>query len=92
MSGLLQPSHLLVFLLLGVPAILVLWVVPLGIICRKAGFSPWLTLLNCIPLGNTLLLYLLAIADWKRRPMFVPGPVAEPAAANQASQVVTPEA
>ena len=83
MTGLLQPSHLLVFVLLGVPAILVLWVIPLGIVCRKAGFSPWLTLLNCIPLGNTILLYVLALADWKRRPMFVPDPATDPARSEQ---------
>lgn len=93
MSSWLQPTHLFYFLLLAIPAVLVLWVIPLGIICRKAGFSPWLTLLNCIPLGNTILLYLLAIADWKRRAMFVPGPVAEqePGIAKTASQVATRE-
>ena len=84
MSSWLQPAHLIYFVLIGVPAILVLWVIPLGIICRKAGFSPWLTLLNCIPLGNTILLYLLALSDWRRRPMFVPGRAAEPIASPQA--------
>lgn len=97
MSSWLQPTHLLLFLLIGIPAVLVLWVIPLGIICRKAGFSPWLTLLNCIPFGNTILLYLLAIADWKRRPMFVPGAAAEAAPAGEAAaepgpRVVTREA
>lgn len=96
MSSWLQPTHLLYFLILGIPAVLILWIIPLGIICRKAGFSPWLTLLNCIPLGNTVLLYLLAIADWKRRPMFVPAPPAEPLSAEQAlakpgTQVATRE-
>ncbi|HWE85631.1 MAG TPA: hypothetical protein VG267_11865 [Terracidiphilus sp.] len=95
MSSWLQPTHLLYFLLLGIPAVLILWIIPLGIICRKAGFSPWLTLLNCIPLGNTILLYLLAIADWKRRPMFVPAAAPEPLLSEQAvskpSQPVTRE-
>ncbi|HTX77607.1 MAG TPA: hypothetical protein VMD29_15465 [Terracidiphilus sp.] len=96
MSSWLQPTHLLYFLLFGVPAVLVFWVIPLGIICRKAGFSPWLTLLNCIPFGNTILLYLLAIADWKRRPMFVPGTAEETASseagiAKSGPQVVTRE-
>lgn len=85
MTDLLLPSHLLAFVVLCVPAILVLWVIPLGIICRKAGFSPWLTLLNCIPLGNTILLYLLAVADWKRRPMFVPDPAAGTVRSEQAA-------
>lgn len=96
MSSWLQPTHLLYFLLLGIPAVLVLWVIPLGIICRKAGFSPWLTLLNCIPLGNTVLLYLLAVADWRRKPMFVPGAPgtaqAGEAAAKPGPRVVTREA
>lgn len=38
--------------------------VPMWFVCRKAGFSPWLTLLNCIPFGTPVLLYLLAFADW----------------------------
>jgi hypothetical protein len=84
MTSWLQPTHLLLFLLLGIPAVLVLWVIPLGIICRKAGFSPWLTLLNCIPFGNTILLYLLALADWRRRPMFVPDPATDPLSSQQA--------
>ncbi len=96
MPGWLQPTHLVYFLLLGIPAILGLWIIPLGIICRKAGFSPWLTLLNCVPFGNTVLLYLLALADWKRRPMFVPGPSQDPLSSEQGiaksgSQIVTRE-
>jgi hypothetical protein len=92
MSSWLQPTHLLYFLLLGIPAILVLWVIPLGIICRKAGFSPWLTLLNCIPFGNTILLYLLALAGWRRRPMFVPSPATETLPSKQAVREPSPVA
>jgi hypothetical protein len=40
-------------------------VVPCWFICKKAGFSPWLSLLNLIPLGNLILLYVLAFSDWK---------------------------
>lgn len=81
-------SHLLVFLVLGAAFVVVFWVVPLWFICRKAGFSPWLTLLNCIPLGNAILLYLLAFAEWQHKPMFVPAPPApvkepQPAAGPQ---------
>ena len=65
MSDLLQSHLFVVLLLLGIPFVLVLWVVPLWFVCKKAGLSPWLTLLNCIPLGTTVLLYLLAFADWK---------------------------
>jgi hypothetical protein len=40
-------------------------VIPFWFICKKAGFSPWLTLLNIIPLGNLVLIYVLAFAEWK---------------------------
>lgn len=47
-------------------------IVPCWFICKKAGFSPWLSLLNIIPLGNLILLYVLAFAEWK----VVPAPQA----------------
>ena len=31
--------------------------------------SPWLTLLNIIPLGNLVLIYVLAFAEWKVVPV-----------------------
>jgi hypothetical protein len=68
-------QHLFALFLIAVPFLLVFWMLPLWFICKKAGFSPWLTLLNCIPLGNTVLLYLVAFADWKRHPMFQVEPV-----------------
>ena len=43
-------------------------IVPLWMICKKAGFSPWLSLLILIPLGGLILLYVLAFADWKVMP------------------------
>jgi flagellar basal body-associated protein FliL len=39
--------------------------IPFWFICKKAGFSPWLTLLNIIPMGNLVLIYVLAFAEWK---------------------------
>jgi hypothetical protein len=66
MGDLLKPWHLMVLAIIGLPVIAVLWLIPLWFICKKAGFSPWLTLLNCIPFGTTFLLYLLAFADWRR--------------------------
>jgi hypothetical protein len=44
-------------------------IVPFWFICKKAGFSPWLALINVIPLGNLILLYVLAFADWKVAPI-----------------------
>ena len=44
-------------------------VIPFWFICKKAGFSPWLSLLNIIPLGNLILIYVLAFAEWKVVPV-----------------------
>jgi len=43
--------------------------VPFWFICKKAGFSPWLTFLNIVPFGNLVLLYVLAFAEWKVAPV-----------------------
>ena len=46
-----------------------IFMVPCWFICKKAGFSPWLSLLCIIPsLGTLVLLYVLAFADWKTAP------------------------
>jgi len=47
-------------------------IVPFWFICKKAGLSPWLSLLNLMPLGTLILLYVLAFAEWR----VVPVPVA----------------
>jgi hypothetical protein len=43
-------------------------ILPCWFICKKAGFSPWLSLLNLIPCGSLILLYILAFAEWKVTP------------------------
>ena len=48
-------------------------IVPFWFICKKAGFSPWLSLLNIIPAGNLILIYVLAFAEWKVMPAPQPG-------------------
>ncbi|MDR3739370.1 MAG: hypothetical protein P4L40_10160 [Terracidiphilus sp.] len=47
---------------------LVIFIVPFWFICKKAGFSPWLSLLNLVPLGSLILLYILAFAEWRTLP------------------------
>ncbi len=47
-------------------------VLPFWFICKKAGFSPWLSLLNFVPAGGLILLYVLAFADWKVAPAAPP--------------------
>ena len=48
-------------------------IVPFWFICKKAGFSPWLSMLNIVPLGGVILWYVLAFADWKVIPVAQPG-------------------
>lgn len=40
-------------------------IIPTWFICKKAGFSPWLSLLVIVPFGALILLYVLAFAEWK---------------------------
>jgi hypothetical protein len=56
---------ILPFFILVALAILIL---PFWFICKKAGFSPWLSMLNIVPLGNLILIYVLAFSDWKVMP------------------------
>jgi hypothetical protein len=61
--------HLAMTILALIPLIilvgLVVIIVPFWFICKKAGFSPWLSLINIIPFGTLFLYYYLAFADWK---------------------------
>lgn len=41
-----------------------LGVVPFWIICKKAGLSPWLSVLMLIPFGAFVLPFVLAFIDW----------------------------
>jgi hypothetical protein len=43
-------------------------IVPFWFILKKAGFSPWLSLINIVPFGTLILLYVLAFAEWKVMP------------------------
>jgi len=54
-----------VFILIG----LLVVIIPVWFICKKAGFSPWLSLLCAVPLGNLILLYVLAFSEWKVVPV-----------------------
>jgi hypothetical protein len=56
-------------ILIGIAIVMI----PSWFILKKAGFTPWLSLLCLIPsLGVLVLLYILAFADWK----VVPAPQA----------------
>ena len=70
----------LVMMLVGMAIV----IIPFWFICKKAGFSPWLSLLNVIPLGGVILWYVLAFSDWKVAPVtqqaWVPQPPYPPRA------------
>ncbi|MGB8031931.1 MAG: hypothetical protein WCF30_19940 [Terracidiphilus sp.] len=66
-----------IFMLVGV-IFLAIIIIPFWFICKKAGFSPWLSLLNVIPLGNLVLVYVLAFAQWKVMPIPQAGWVPQP--------------
>jgi hypothetical protein len=61
---------ILAAMLLIVPIIILVVIailmVPCWFILKKAGFSPWLSLLCIVPsLGTLVLLYVLAFSEWK---------------------------
>ena len=64
--------------------VLAIIIVPFWFICKKAGFSPWLSLLNLVPLGGLILIYVLAFAEWK----VVPAPQVGLSAAVSASRLI----
>jgi len=57
-----------IFILIGLAIV----ILPFWFICKKAGFSPWLSLLNIVPFGSIILWYVLAFADWKVIPIAPP--------------------
>jgi hypothetical protein len=64
-----QISHIAVAAMAILPLIVLIFlaivIIPFWFICKKAGFSPWLALLNIVPLGNLILIYVLAFAQWE---------------------------
>ncbi len=66
-------AHALHALLVVLPIVIVvvatIVLVPTWRICKKAGFTPWLSLLIFVPLGNLILLYVLAFSDWRVIPI-----------------------
>lgn len=39
-------------------------IIPFWRICKRVGYSPWLSLLIALPLVNLIFLYVLAFGDW----------------------------
>lgn len=44
----------------------VLYLMPIGKILNRAGFTPWLALLALVPFVNVILLWLFAFGRWPR--------------------------
>ena len=57
-----------IFILIGV----VIVIIPMWFIWKKAGFSPWLSLLTVLPFINLIMLYVLAFTEWKVVPVAQP--------------------
>jgi hypothetical protein len=68
MGDLLQPWHLLVLLVVFSFIVVPFRVLPFWFICKKAGFSPWLSLLYLVPFGGVVLNFVLAFGDWRVMP------------------------
>lgn len=47
----------------------VIVIIPMWFIWKKAGFSPWLSILSIIPAVNLIMLYVLAFSQWKVVPV-----------------------
>ena len=67
MGDLLQPWHILVLLFI-LPIFLIVAIVPYWMIFKKAGFSPWLSMLCLFPLTGVVFFYIIAFAEWKTAP------------------------
>ena len=51
----------MVFFVIAMAAI----ILPFWFILKKAGFPPLLSLINIVPLGTLILLYIVAFGEWK---------------------------
>ena len=60
MGELFQPTHLLILLIVFGAVLCPHWM-----IFKKAGFSPWLSLLLLIPIIGTIVLYVVAFSPWR---------------------------
>jgi len=60
-----NPTVIMAFLLPFFLVVTAIVLIPYWVIFRKAGFTPWLSLLMFVPLGNIIMLYVLAFSQWK---------------------------
>jgi hypothetical protein len=72
----LGPAHSFMFFGFFGALVSIIALIPYWFIFKKAGFSPFLSLLILVPLINIVALYFLAFARWN----VVPAPTGYPAA------------
>jgi uncharacterized membrane protein YbhN (UPF0104 family) len=72
MGDLLQPWHLIVLFFVFSAIAFPFRVLPFWFICKRAGYSPWLSLLYIVPFGGLVLNFVLAFGDWKAVPASQP--------------------
>jgi hypothetical protein len=65
MGELLVPSHLLLLFLVA-PIALLVTIPPYWMIFKKAGFSPWLSILALLPLVKWIVLWIVGFSEWKQ--------------------------
>lgn len=61
--GPLGTPELIIILVLGAILAVVL-MLPFWFICKKAGLSPWLSLITLVPFGAIVLPFVLAFIEW----------------------------
>lgn len=68
-----QAMHVAMAMLAVMPFIFLIGaaivIIPMWFVWKKAGFSPWLSLLCIIPVVNLIMLYVLAFTEWKVAPV-----------------------
>lgn len=60
---------MLVFMPIFMLVFAVIMIIPYWFIWKKAGFSPWFSLLMFVPMLNFVMLYVLAFSEWKVVPV-----------------------
>jgi hypothetical protein len=72
MGFLIQPLHLFLLVFVVGPILLLAVLPPYWMICKKAGFSPWLSILILLPVVKWIVLWVVAFSEWKPRPAQLP--------------------
>lgn len=57
----------LIIILIVIALTSLVGVVPFWLICKKAGLTPWLSLIYIIPFGGVILPFVLAFTTWPAR-------------------------